>query len=61
MKETKKRPNIEVLSKHPFLQMHKDSEGKGLEELLNFAMGEDGEAVRAEAEAENKGAAAEKR
>ena len=51
VKETKKRPNIETLSKHPFLQMHKNDEN-GLADLLGFAMGKDKEAVQAEAEAE---------
>jgi len=49
IKETRKRPNIEALSKHKFLSMHKDVR---LEELLSFAMGEDKEAVKAEVEAE---------
>ncbi|KAF5842541.1 kinase-like domain-containing protein [Dunaliella salina] len=59
VKDTKKRPKIEALSKHPFLQMHKDN-SNGLTDLLNFAMGEDKEAVRAEAEAENAQAAKDK-
>lgn len=39
VKDCKQRPTIEVLSKHEFLQMYKDT---NLADLLNWAMGRDG-------------------